>query len=53
MVKGHQPISTDDLNDKLREAGIGVKRPADLVDLRLALKTKGLVYESMNGWCCS
>ena len=53
MVKAHQPISTDDLNDKLREAGIGVKRPADLVDLRLALKTKGLVYESMNGWCCS
>ena len=41
MVRAHQPIQTDDLNDRLREAGIGVKRPADLVDLRLALKDQG------------
>ena len=41
MVGAHQPIRTDDLNDRLREAGIGVKRPADLVDLRLALKNQG------------
>ena len=52
MVRAHQPIQTDDLNDRLRDAGIGLKRPADLVDLRLALRTKGLIYESMNGWCC-
>ena len=53
MVRAHQPIHTDDLNDKLREVGIGIKRPADLVDLRLALKAKGLIYEGVNGWCSS
>lgn len=44
------PISTEELNDRLREAGIGVKRKADLVDLRLALQGKGLIYEGVNGW---
>ena len=53
MVRAHQPIATDDLNDRLREAGIGVKRPADLIDLRLNLKGKGLIYEGMNGWSCA
>jgi hypothetical protein len=53
MVKASQPIQTIDLNDKLREAGIGVKRPADLVDLRMALQGKGLIYEGMNGWSIS
>jgi hypothetical protein len=53
MVRAHQPIQTDDLNYRLREAGIGVKRAADLVDLRLNLKGKGLIYEGMNGWSCT
>ena len=47
------PIPIEELNDRLREAGIGVKRKADLVDLRLALQGKGLIYEGINGWSCA
>jgi AAA domain len=50
IVKAHEPIKTEQLNDRLRDAGIGTKRKADLVDLRLALQTKGLIYEGINGW---
>jgi hypothetical protein len=53
MVRDHQPINTEQLNDKLREIGIGVKRPADLVDIRKKLKRLGLIYEGMNGWSCA
>src|SRR4029078_4316342 len=50
ILKAHEPIMLDALNDKLREAHIGLKRKADLVDLRLALQGKGLIYEGQNGW---
>jgi len=50
ILKAHEPIMLDALNDKLREAHIGLKRKADLVDLRLALQGKGLIYEGRNGW---
>jgi hypothetical protein len=50
ILKVHEPIRTEPLNEKLRDAGIGVKRKADLVDLRMALQGKGLIYEGMNGW---
>jgi hypothetical protein len=53
MVRDHQPINTEQLNDKLREIGIGVKRPADLVDIRKKLKRLGLIYEGINGWSCT
>lgn len=53
IVRANQPIKTENLNERLREVGMGVKRPADLIDLRLALQTKGLIYEGMNGWSCS
>jgi hypothetical protein len=50
ILKAHEPIQIESLNDRLRDAGIGIKRKADLVDLRLALQAKGLIYEGMNGW---
>ena len=53
ILKAHEPTMLDDLNDKLRDAGIGVKRKADLVDIRLALMGKGLIYEGQNGWSTS
>ena len=53
MVRDHEPIHTEALNDKLREIGIGIKRPADLVDIRKKLKRMGLIYEGMNGWSCN
>ena len=53
MVRDHEPIHTEPLNDKLREVGIGLRRPADLVDIRKKLKRMGLIYEGMNGWGCN
>jgi hypothetical protein len=50
ILKAHEPIHIEPLNERLRDAGIGVKRKADLVDLRMALQSKGLIYEGMNGW---
>jgi hypothetical protein len=47
---GTRGLSLDDWNDKAREAGIGVKRRADLTDCHLALRAKGLIQETMNGW---
>ena len=52
LVRAHQPISTEDINERMREIGIGVKRKADLVDIREQLKARGLIYEGMNGWSC-
>jgi hypothetical protein len=43
-------LSTEQWNERAREAGIGTKRKADLVDIRVALKAKGLIYETMSGW---
>jgi hypothetical protein len=47
---GTHGLTLDEWNDKAREAGIGVKRRADLTDCRLTLRAKGLVQETMNGW---
>jgi hypothetical protein len=47
---GERGLSTEQWNDRAREAGIGVKRRADLTDIRMALRTKGLIYEHSNGW---
>ena len=43
-------LTTEQWNEKVREADIGVKRKADLVDIRSALKAKGLIYESTGVW---
>jgi hypothetical protein len=43
-------LTTEQWNERAREAGIGTKRKADLVDIRVALKAKGLVYQTMSGW---
>jgi AAA domain len=43
-------LTLEQWNEKTREAGIGVKRKADLVDIRTALKAKGLVCEAMDCW---
>lgn len=47
---GERGLPLDVWNEKAREAGIGNKRRADLTDIRMALKSKGLIYEHMNGW---
>ena len=51
MVRAHQPIQP-------MTSTIGLETQAwvngrDLVDLRLAVKAKGLIYEGMNGWSCT
>jgi hypothetical protein len=43
-------LTTEQWNEKAREADIGVKRKADLVDIRSALKAKGLIYETTGAW---
>jgi hypothetical protein len=43
-------LSTEEWNEKAREAGLGLKRRAELYDLRESLRRKGLVYEGLNGW---
>jgi hypothetical protein len=43
-------LPLEDWNAQAREAGIGVKRRADLTDIRLALKRKGLAHEYAGTW---
>jgi hypothetical protein len=43
-------LTTEKWNELARDAGIGTKRKADLVDIRVALKAKGVVHETMSGW---
>jgi hypothetical protein len=43
-------LTTDDWNARARAEGIGVKRRADLVDYRLALKAKNMVREYADRW---
>ena len=50
IVKAHEPIKTEPLNEKLKDAGIGTSRRADLVDIRMRLHGLGLIYEGANGW---
>ena len=47
---GQRGLTLEEWNEQTRAAGIGVARKATLVDIRLALKSKGLVMETMNGW---
>jgi hypothetical protein len=47
---GDRGLTLDVWNEKARAAGIGTKRRADLVDVRMALQSKGLIYEHKNGW---
>src|SRR5262245_43070771 len=47
---GHRGLTLEEWNKQTRAAGIGVKRPATLLDIRMALKDRGLIQETMNGW---
>jgi hypothetical protein len=47
---GPRGLTLAEWNKTTRDAGIGVRRKADLVDLRTALHAKGLIYESNDRW---
>jgi hypothetical protein len=47
---GPAGLSLKRWNEKARAIGLGKDRPATLVGLRKALKNKGLVTETANGW---
>jgi hypothetical protein len=47
---GPRGLTLAEWNKTTRDAGIGAKRKADLVDLRTALHAKGLIYESNDRW---
>jgi hypothetical protein len=47
---GAAGLALDDWNQQARDAGIGVKRKADLNDIRAALLSKGLVREYSGRW---
>ena len=47
---GPRGLNLEEWNEQARAAGIGVKRPATLLDIRVALKGKGLIQENMSGW---
>ena len=43
-------LTQDEWNDQARDAGLGVKRRGDLLDLRSALKRKGLAHSYAAKW---
>jgi hypothetical protein len=43
-------LTTDEWNDQARAAGLGTKRRADLHDLRVGLKVRGLICENSGRW---
>jgi len=47
---GASGLTIEDWNDKARDAGIGLRRRADLTDIHLALKRKNLIRETSTGW---
>lgn len=47
---GERGLSTDEWNAQARDAGIGVKRRADLHDIRESLKSKSLIKEFNGRW---
>jgi hypothetical protein len=47
---GPRGLTVEDWNKAARDAGIGTTRKADLYDLRTALRTKGLIYQSNDRW---
>jgi hypothetical protein len=53
QTAGQGGLDLAEWNNRAREADIGVKRKADLVDIRIALKAKKLVYEYNERWFIS
>ena len=47
---GSTGLTLEDWNNQARDAGIGVKRKADLNDIRAALLSKGLVRQYGDRW---
>jgi hypothetical protein len=47
---GSAGLMLEEWNERTKAAGIGVKRHADLYDIREALKTKKLVHDYMGKW---
>jgi hypothetical protein len=47
---GEHGLSLEEWNRRTRDAGIGVRRPATLTDIRSDLLKKRVVRESANGW---
>ncbi len=47
---GANGMTQDEWNDQARDAGLGVKRRGDLLDLRSALKRKGLAHTYADKW---
>jgi len=45
-----RPLTTDEWNERARAESIGVNRPATLNEIRSALRTKGIIQETMAGW---
>ena len=43
-------LTVEEWNEEAREAGLGKNRPADLYDLRNALKAKRLAHEGQGRW---
>jgi hypothetical protein len=50
---GQAGLSQEDWYEKAKELGIGIKRHADLYDIREALKAKRLVHEYGGRWNCT
>jgi hypothetical protein len=47
---GARGLTTEQWNERAREAGVGTSRKADLYDLRSALHSKSLIYQSADRW---
>jgi hypothetical protein len=47
---GQSGLTTEEWNERAREAGLGIARKADLYDFREALKSKGRVRQYGNRW---
>jgi hypothetical protein len=47
---GAAGLTTEEWNDRAREAGLGIARKADLYDLRRAIEAKKLVHQHDNRW---
>jgi hypothetical protein len=47
---GAAGLSTEEWNDRARDAGLALKRKADLFDFRAALQKKGLIFLGERGW---
>src|SRR5262249_18703531 len=50
---GPSGLNTTEWNERTKEAGVGKSRPADLYDIKIALRGKGLVREYGDRWTVS